>query len=195
METSSSLSSSASSPASSLGNKLQELLPSLFESTQMTGDAYLRFELTPGRSSLFSMEDVQESLLVPAENITLLPNMSAAVIGLMSSRDHVFCVVDLLQLVGLSPLSSYSRQYHVIVLRVSPSRLNPADKAKELLLGVAVTKIQGIARAVSDQVRSPEADFAPSLTPFLRGCVVAKDQELLILDTGAIVKQALVTHN
>jgi positive phototaxis protein PixI len=187
----------------SLGAKLQELLPSLFESTQMTGDAYLRFELIPDLSILFSMADIQESLLVPAENITLLPNMAEAVIGLMSSRNHVFCVVDLAQLVGLPSLSVYARQYHVIVLRITPVQLGQSPEqspersteTKEFLLGVAVAKIQGISRAVTDAMRSPELDFAPGLTPFVRGCVVAKDQELLILDSRMIFKQALATES
>jgi positive phototaxis protein PixI len=78
---------------SSLGTKLQELLPSLFESSQITGEVFLRFELIPDMSVLFAMADVQESLLVPAEQITLIPNMSESVIGLMGSRNHVFCVM------------------------------------------------------------------------------------------------------
>jgi twitching motility protein PilI len=39
---------------------------------------------------------------------------------------------------------------------------------------------------MSDEMLSPQGNFPPSLTPYIRGCVVEKDQQLLILDTEAI---------
>jgi twitching motility protein PilI len=130
------------------------------------------------------MEYVKESLLVPAENITPLPNMSGAVMGLMSSRDRVFCVIDLAQLVGISSLSTYARQCHIIVVRIFQSE-------KELLLGIAVNRVQGITRVRSEEMTSPPRDFLPSLTPYVRGCVMDKEQELLVLDRGAIITEAI----
>jgi positive phototaxis protein PixI len=176
---------------SSLAIKLQELLPSLFESNQVAGTAYLRFELTPEISALFSMEHVQEALLVPAESITLVPNMPAIVMGLMSSRDRVFEVVDLAQLAGFAPLSTYLRQHHVIVLRIASALLDRETEAHELRLAIAVHKIQGVIRSVSAQGRSAAIDFPPNLIPFGDGCIVASDSELLVLDPKAIINRAL----
>jgi twitching motility protein PilI len=167
-------------------SRLQELLPELFRSTQLTGDPYLRFGLTSELSALLSMEYVKESLLVAGENITPLPNMSGAVMGLMNSRDRVFCVIDLAQLLGLSPLSTYSRQYHTIVARIFQAE-------KELLLGIAVNRVQGISRVISEEMRSPPRDFPPSLIPYLHGCLKDQEKHLPVLNIEAIVKQTLST--
>ena len=167
-------------------SRLQELLPELFRATQLPGDPYLRCQLTPEVTALLSMAYVQESLLVPGEKITPIPNMSAFVVGLMNSRDRVFCAIDLAQLLGLSSPSSYSRQYHIIVIRVSQFLDRQSAAEQELLLGLVVNRVQGITRVMSDEMRSPQGNLSPSLTPYIKGCVVEKDQQLLILDTGAI---------
>jgi positive phototaxis protein PixI len=173
------------SQSSSL-SRLQELLPQLFQSTQLPGDPYLRCQLVPEVSALLSMAYVQESLLVPGEKITPIPNMSPFVIGLMNSRDRVFCAIDLAQLLGLSSPYSYSRQYHIIVIRVSQFLDRQSASEQELLLGLVVNRVQGITRVMSDAMRSPQGNFPPSLTPYIRGCVVEKDQPLPVLDPGAI---------
>ncbi|MEM8778096.1 MAG: chemotaxis protein CheW [Cyanobacteria bacterium P01_G01_bin.49] len=176
-------------------SRLQELLPQLFESTQLPGDRYLRFQLTTEISALFSMEYVQESLLVPSEQITPIPSMSASVIGLMNSRDKIFCVIDLGQLMGLSPLSTYTRQYHIVVVRVSQLVPQQASGKQELFLGMAVNQVQGISRIISDQLKSVQentkGDFPVTLTPYLRGYVIEKEQQLLVLEMETIIKKSL----
>jgi positive phototaxis protein PixI len=167
-------------------SRLQELLPQLFQATQLPGEPYLRCQLTSEFSALLSMAYVQESLLVPGEKITPLPNMPAFVVGLMNSRDRVFCAIDLAQLLELSSPLTYLQQYHIIVVRVSQFLDRSSETEQELLLGLVVHRIQGITRVMSDEMRSPQGDFPPSLTPYIKGCVVEKDQQLTILDTGAI---------
>lgn len=174
-------------------SRLQELLPQLFQSTQLPGDPYLRCQLTPEVNALLSMAYVQESLLVPGEQITPIPNMPPFAIGLMNSRDRVFFAIDLAQQLGLSSPLVYARQYHTIVIRVSQFLSQPSVSDRELLLGLVVNRVQGITRVISDEMRSrsgaahsPQGDFPPSLTPYIRGFVLEKDQQLLVLDTGAI---------
>jgi twitching motility protein PilI len=170
---------------STSASRLQELLPQLFQANLPPGEPYLRFQLTAEMTALMSMERVRESLFVSAELITPLPNMPESVIGIMSSRNHVFCVIDLAQMLMLPSTLISSRQYHVVVLRVSRNTISP-NSYEEILLGIAVNRIQGITRLTSEKITSPRGDFPPSLTPYLRGCLVEKEKQVLVLDFQAI---------
>jgi hypothetical protein len=51
-------------------SRLQELLPQLFQTHQLPGDVYLRLQLTAEITALLSVEQVKESILANAEQIT-----------------------------------------------------------------------------------------------------------------------------
>lgn len=166
-------------------SRLQELLPQLFQTHQLPGDVYLRLQLTAEITALLSVEQVKESILTNAEQITPLPNLSDAVIGMMSSRNQVFCVIDLAQMLGFPSVTIAARRYHVIVLRLSPT-LTESSPESESLLGIAVDRILGIARLTSDKLQSPMADFPASLTPYLRGCLLDGERQAFVLDLRSI---------
>jgi positive phototaxis protein PixI len=179
-------------------SRLEQLLPQLFESSLPEGDAYLRFQLTADLTVSISMAQVQESLLVEVENITPLPNMSESIIGLMSSHDQVFCVVDLAQLILLSSTLISARKYHIVVVKVSDDRLvdikidSPQERLgeRELYLGFAVNHIQGIVRIIPGQIQSPKHNFPICLTDYIHGAVIESEQQLLILNIEAIAHAA-----
>ena len=136
--------------------KLQELLPQLFQVTQLPGNPYLRCQLTPELNVLLSMDCLQESLLVSGEQITPIPNLPEFVVGLMNSRDRVFCAIDLAQLLGLPSPSLYSqRAYHLLVVRVSPFLAQRSGSEQELLLGLVVNRVQGLTRIASEEMQPP----------------------------------------
>ena len=165
-------------------SRLQELLPELFQTQQLPGKPYLRFQLTAEITALFPIEQVKESLLVEEQQVTPLPNLPAPVMGMMSSRNYVFCVIDLAQLLMLPPVAMSDQRYHVVVVRVSQSSSQPGA---ELLLGIAVERILGITRLTSEKLQSPIADFPASLTPYLRGAVIDGNKQTLVLDVSSIV--------
>jgi twitching motility protein PilI len=169
-------------------SRLQELLPELFQANQLKGESYLRCQLTPEISVLLPMESVQESLLVEEEEITPIPNMEAYVVGLMSSRDRVFCLIDLPELLGVTDkLVSSHRVYHTVVTRVPGA----SDSEKELLFGFAFHRVQGVTRINSEQMESvPQGDLPENLTPYIRGCVIEKGQEIPLLDLRAIINHS-----
>jgi twitching motility protein PilI len=179
------------STTSSSLSRLQELLPELFQTTNLLGKLYLRCQITSAITALIPMEYVQESLLVPREEITPIPEMSGFFMGLMNSRDHVFFALDLPQLLGCSPLSPYSRDYHTIVINISPFLDQSLTSEGEIFLGFAVNQIQGITRIISDEMRSPQENLSSSLTSYLQGWVMDKEQQLPVLDLATIVKQTL----
>jgi twitching motility protein PilI len=180
--------------------RLEQLLPQLFQAISPEGKAYLRFQLTADIAAAISMEQVQESLLVPSEHITPLPNLPEAVIGIISARDRVFCVFDLAQLLMLPSTLISARQYHTIVVRVNADNL-PVDSfqsdnnrvlldERELFLGIAVDRIQGIVRFTADKLQSPDRDLPAQLTPYLCGAVIENDDRLLVLDIESISNAA-----
>lgn len=163
-------------------SRLEKLLPQLFQAKQQPGDAYLRFLLTTDIPILIRMEAVQESLLVPAESITPIPNLPEWMLGLMNSRNAVFSVVDLAQMLGLPTLVGNPRQYHVVVVQTFTS-----DR-REMLLGLMVNKIQGLTRVVSEEIQSPVGTFPEGLTPYLQGCVGFGEECALLLSVEAIAR-------
>jgi positive phototaxis protein PixI len=162
--------------------KLQELLPQLFQTPEIKGDRHLRFSLNDEVTALIPLEKVQHSLLVSPEKITPIPSVSSTVIGLTSSQDAVFCVFDLGEVMGLPPLSTYLRQYHVIVVRMSLDY----QPSSEILVGFAVHKIQGVNPVEKEQIEKISGDFPSTLKPYFRCCIKETKEELMILDLETI---------
>jgi positive phototaxis protein PixI len=180
--------------------RLEQLLPQLFQGSSPEGKTYLRFQLTADIAAAISMDWVQESLLVGSEQISPLPNLPEAAIGIMSARNRIFCVFDLAQLLMLPSTLTSARQYHTIVVRANAGNL-PADsfqsdnnsallEERELFLGIAVDRIQGIARFTTDELQSPKSDFPAQLAPYLSGAVTEDDRQILILDIDSISDSA-----
>jgi positive phototaxis protein PixI len=169
--------------------RLQQLLPELFQPLVVTGDLYLRFQLTPEIPALLPMARVQEALLVPATAISPLPNLPAFTIGIMNARDRVFCVVDLGQLLGLPPLPTNPREYQVVVMQLAgtePESFDAADSATEPSLGLAVQRVRGVARFESQHLQPSATDVPECLQPHLLGCFIEADRQILVLNPATI---------
>lgn len=168
-------------------SRLQELLPQLFQATQLPGQPYLRFVLTDGVGALVPMGAVQESLMVPAEQVTTLPNMTRPVLGLMSSREKVFCLVNLGQMLGYPSMMASLRRYPVIVVRVPSSQYQEQSK-DEALLGLAVSQIQGVVRLETHQLQAKTELCPENLAPYVIGSSQPDGQLAYILDAYALSK-------
>lgn len=168
-------------------SRLQELLPQLFQSAQLSGQPFLRLQLSEGMGALIAMDYVHESLIIGAEQITPLPNMARSVLGLMSSREQVFCVVNLPQLIGYPDIAGSQRQYRVIVVRVPRSDYQAAGE-EDALLGLAVPQIQGVTRLEESQVQSDVSLCPANLTPYVTGTCEQDEQRMYILYPPALSK-------
>ncbi|MGK7898081.1 MAG: chemotaxis protein CheW [Xenococcus sp. (in: cyanobacteria)] len=174
---------STSTPAS----KVQEILPQLFKASLTPGKPYIQFQLTEQIKALIPLEQVHESIIVEASKISLLPSMHESVIGIMSSRNHIFCVIDLAQLLLLDSNLTSSRQYQIIVIRVSPNKTLPETSVKrDSLLGIAVSDLQGITRLTEEEFDLSKGNFPSSLAPYLQGAVVVESQQMLVFNPQAI---------
>jgi positive phototaxis protein PixI len=163
--------------------RLQQLLPELFQPLVVTGDLYLRFQLTPEIPALLPMARVQEALLVPATAISPLPNLPAFTIGIMNARDRVFWVVDLGQLLGLPPIPTNPRDYQVVVMQLAATE---PDSSTEPSLGLAVSRVRGVARFESQHLQSQVADVPECLQPHTLGCFIEADKQILVLNPATI---------
>ncbi|ELS03839.1 chemotaxis signal transduction protein [Xenococcus sp. PCC 7305] len=178
---------STSTPAS----KVQEILPQLFEASLTPGKPYIQFQLTETITALIPLEQVHESLIVEATAVSLLPSMPESVMGIMSSRNHVFCVIDLAQLLMLPSTLIASRQYQIIVVRVLPNKTASESSVKgDSFLGIAVSHLQEITRLTEEKFQSPTVDFPSSLNPYVLGAVNIGEQQMLVLDPQAIATAA-----
>jgi positive phototaxis protein PixI len=169
--------------------RLQQLLPELFQPLVVTGDLYLRFQLTSEIPALLPMARVQEALLVPATAISPLPNLPAFTIGIMNARDRVFWVVDLGQLLGLPPLPPNPREYQVVAIQLAetePESLDAADSATEPSLGLAVQRVRGVARFESQHLQPSGTDVPECLQPHVLGCFIEADRQILVLNPATI---------
>lgn len=146
------------------------------------GEPYLQLQLTQNVLATLPMEHAQEALVVAADTLTPIPNMPAAVLGLLNRRSRVFWVVDLSQVLGLSAYRTNVQQYNIILVRVGNRPL-----------GLVVPEVEGVRRFSSAAVRSPVGAVAPAMVPFLRGCIPQQQDILLVLDPEAIIKAAVST--
>jgi positive phototaxis protein PixI len=181
-------------------SRLQQLLPQLFQTVQVSGSPYLRFQLTPETPALVPMEWVQEALLVPASFISPLPNMPAFSIGIMNARDQVFCVIDLAQLLGLSTLPTNPRNYQIVVMSLSAAKNEasdtpPSSPLAAKCLGLAVHQVCGVNRFDNNNLRSIIGNIPDCLKSYLTGCFIEGNQEIVVLDSKAIVQTPLLLKN
>lgn len=144
------------------------------------GEAYIRFQLTLEMTALLPMKQVQESLVVEAVKITTLPSMPKSVIGMMSSRNRVFCVFDLAQILTLSTPLISPRQYHVIV--------SQSDTEQSTYLGLAVNRLQGMIRLNSNKIESSSENLPSHLLPYLSGVVQEQDLKIPVLELSLILE-------
>ena len=171
-------------------DRLQSLLPEVFNPTPQTGDLYLKFNLGSSLKAVISLSQIVETVRIPAQSITPIPNMPAYTLGLMGSQGKIFWAIDLAQLLGISQENLRCRQYEVIVveaLSISPSdTLHPDNETEGLLLGLSVQQIQRTLRFLPDELESSPVDTMPGLLPFIQGRVQQNGDEMMILSVEAI---------
>lgn len=156
----------------------------LNRSQRTPGDAYLKFAINSQMTAVFSMQHVQEVLMLSAQRLTPMPNMPACILGLMNRRSRVLWVVNLAQLLGL-PWGASVQQYSLVMIQVGT-----------VPVGLAVQQVDGITWFQPDAIQSPIGQVAPSLVPYLRGYVLqSRDQQqeaVLVLDAEAITQSSIL---
>lgn len=151
----------------------------------LLGDAYLKFRLNAETAAVIAMRSVQEAIVLPARRLTPMPNVPAAMLGLMNRRSRVIWVLDLAQLLELSVLDPNVQQDQLMLIQVGA-----------VPLGLAVQQVEGMVRFQADEIQSPIGQVSAALVPYLRGCALQQQEQkqeiVLVLDAEAIVQAPLL---
>lgn len=186
---------SSQSPSLTADARLRQLLPELFDPTPLSGQQFLRVQFSPTLTVAVALDQIEESLQIPAHLITPIPNMAASVLGLMSTKGQVFWAVDLIKLMNLPLALKPSQFYEVVVIRADANAEEPAFATTETttpperpqkFLGLIVPSIRGTIRLQQEQIVSPWHEFAPGLQPYLSGQAVVEEEMLAVLSAQAI---------
>ncbi|MDV3350001.1 purine-binding chemotaxis protein CheW [Leptolyngbyaceae cyanobacterium CCMR0082] len=166
------------------------------QSEATSGAACLSFQLNEQTPALFSMKQVQEVIVLPAKQITPMPNMPPCVLGLSTRRSRVMWLVDLAHMLLSTPLPSNTRSYNVVIIRVAQraqqQNMLVSTAHNQALLGLIVPTMKGVIRFSLDLIQTPKGHFAPSIAPCLRGCLLQQDEMLLVLDAEAIARSPIL---
>lgn len=166
--------------------RLQQLLPELFNPQSQSGDLFLKFQLDPQIQATIPLGYVVETLQVAADLITPIPNMPTSVLGLMNLKGRVFWVVDLPRMLALSG-GGRSRQHEIIVVQsLVKTNLNPGGTNEGLLLGLSVPQIRGTLRLSADSLTAIPEDYRLELQPYLQGQIRQDGETWIVLNVEAI---------
>jgi positive phototaxis protein PixI len=150
-------------------------------------DTYLKFRLEPDIPAAVSVRSVQEAFILPSRQLTAMPNMPAALLGLTNRRNQVVWVIDLAQLLGLSVFDATVQQFSLLLLQVGMVKI-----------GLAVQQIEGMVRLGPDAIQAPIGQTSVALLPYLQGCALqqqeGRQEILLLLDAEAIVQSRLMKY-
>ena len=148
-------------------------------------DTYLKFQLNEFTYAALPVQYLHEVVVVPFESIPSIPNMPACILGLINWRSRIIWVVDLPNMLNLETISSKSRQHNILVIQ----------QAESTALALVVPEIIGTTRLMPNDIESPQEKFSSDLLPYLRGWVLQNQEQLLVLNTQAILQSAIFHNN
>ena len=169
-------------------SRLQELLPKSSSADQGQGEACMQIQLTATQRALLPLTYVHEAILVKSDHITHIPNMHSSVMGVMASRNQVFCAIDLAQLLHLSlPLPSL-QQYQTVVIRHDNSGPDSYDIASRILSGLIIRKVLGMIRIDLASLQAVATPVNSVFESVMVGHISSEDLVLPLLDIQKITQ-------
>ena len=172
------------SPASRIQSNLQEI----FQSQLSSGTAYVRLKLTEQMDALLPINRIEESHVIAVEKVTPLPGMPHCAIGMMNSREHVFCVFDLAELLSIPNVMLAPQEYQILVINTSGINTKNLDNDNKNFVGLFVSQIQGITR-ISDENIHNYTDLQEEFSSFITGYILEDQRKTIILDVDIIVSR------
>lgn len=158
------------------------------------GQQFLRFHLPPDTAAMLPVQQITEVLTIPIASVVPIPQMPGWVMGVYNWRGEILWMVDLGQLIGLTPLHQQvtSRSnYTTIVIHSAgqTSDKQTTSKTARKALGLIVSNIEDMEWCNPDEIQSPPLPaITPELVPFLRGYWLKSNGEILVaLDGNSII--------
>lgn len=165
------------------------------------GQHFMRFHLVPDTNAMLPVEQMTEVLTIPIASVVPIPSMPAWVMGVYNWRGEIMWMVDLGQLIGLTPLHQQATSrsnYTVVVIR--SSQQTPGDResgSHRKVLGLLVNRLEDMEWCNPDEIQSPPLSaVTPELVPFLRGYWLKSNRDILVvLDGNSIIAGMPQTTN
>jgi positive phototaxis protein PixI len=155
-------------------------------------EQFLRLHLVPDTTAILPVSQIAEVLKIPRDRIIAIPHMPPCVIGAYNWRGEILWIVDLGDLLGLTPWYQQEMTeaaYTAIVLtdRIDKSR-SSQDRQAAKVLGLVVKRVEDIEWCNQDLIQSPHPSAITSqLAPFLRGYWIKADGEMLVVLEGQAI--------
>ncbi|NEP00582.1 MAG: chemotaxis protein CheW [Symploca sp. SIO2E9] len=165
-----------------------EALASLNEdNSSIAGEQFLRFQLTSDTTALLPLLQLTEVLTIPNGQIVPIAHMPLCVMGVYNWRGDILWMVDLAQLVGLTPWYQQNLNpsvYRTIVLSV-PGHETTSSNPKDQTLGLVINRVEDIELCNQELIQSPPSSSVnPKLAPFLQGYWPKANGEILVVLNG-----------
>ena len=182
------------SQLSAPNQRLQRLLPELFNPSPPSGEQFLKLQLTSELTIALALSWVEETRRISTQLVTPIPNTPPPMLGLMGSKGQVFWAVNLAQLLGLPITLESSQYYEAAIIRALPRDTDQtanrgvftANSSNGLFLGLVVPKIRGVFRLSREDITYPVNPVEASLRPYLSGQVVLDGETILVLSAEAL---------
>lgn len=157
---------------------------SLKKDSPILAKSFLKFQLAPNVMAMLPAQTVQEAMVLPTRRVMAMPNMPAALLGLINRRGRVFWVANLVRVLGLPVADRQSQQYSLIIVQGNSTPL-----------ALQVNSIDGMVSFTPDAILPPPNNVSNLIVPYLSGCVTHKDETIFILDVEALLQSSVLQGN
>lgn len=127
---------------------------------------------------------VQEAVVLDTRRVMAMPNMPAALLGLINRRGRVFWVANLVRVLGLPVPDRHTQQYSLVIVQ---GRSTP--------LALQVESIDGMVSFAPEAVHPPPNNVSRLILPYLTGCVTQNEETIFILDVEALLQSSVLQGN
>lgn len=160
--------------------------------TAQVGQQFMRFHLLPDTTAMLPVQQMTEVLTIPIASVVPIPQMPAWAMGVYNWRGEILWMVDLGQLIGLTPLHQQATSrsnYTAIVIHSGHSDKQTGSQTGRKTLGLLVNRLEDMEWCNPDEIQSPPLPaVTPELVPFLRGYWLKSNGEILVaLDGNSII--------
>jgi positive phototaxis protein PixI len=159
-------------------DRLQALLPQLFNPQVLEGDRFLRLQIDrAGTTIAIPLEYIEETKILTGDQITFMPNLPPYMLGLIATKGQVFWAISLSHLWNLEFDWQNRQQYEVAVIRL------PEETDSENWVGLIIPKIRGTLRVSGTAMEAidPAMD-CPIPRDQLQGMISQDDKPLWVID-------------
>jgi positive phototaxis protein PixI len=167
-------------------DRLQALLPQLFNPQALVGDTFLRLQIDglgptgghrTGTTIAIPLEYVEETKTLTGDQITPMPNLPPYMLGLIATKGQVFWAISLSHLWNLESDWQNRQQYEVAVIRL------PEETDSENWVGLIIPKIRGTLRVPSTAMGAIDPAIpCPIPRDQLQGMISQDDKPLWVID-------------